>query len=894
MHLCPSCGADLVAGHRFCASCGASVDGAGDGLTQGGAGFSTPQAPDPLPPAPGREPAPAMLPGTMVAGRYRVVALVGRGGMGEVYRADDLKLGQTVALKFLPRSVGHDGPPLSRFLDEVRIARQISHPNICRVYDVGDAEGRHFLSMEFIDGEDLASLLRRIGRVPPEKAVQIARQLCAGLAAAHDQRVLHRDLKPANVMIDGRGRARITDFGLAVLQEGVPREEMGAGTPAYMAPEQLEGREVTVRSDLYSLGLVLYELFAGRPAFERGGSLRELRERRSSPPTAPSSHVDGLDPAVERVILRCLELDPALRPSSALGVAAALPGGDPLAAALAAGETPAPEVVAAAAKVGSWRPGRAAGTLVATLLLWSAAFVLTTLPLRHLSFERSPEALADRARDLLARLGHAEKPVDRAWGYSKDDRLLLRLRHQPPAGLVAAALQGQSPVVQFWYREGGDYLVPQGGSRVRPDDPPFEAPGARRLTMTTDGRLLSLRVIPGAQPARPVTRETDWSALLEAAGLNEAELEPTAPTVTPPDFADTRAAWLARATEPAGLRLRVEAAALGGVPVSFRAAPDLPAGVAAPPAAATTRERFFYLLLLTLLTSILAAALWLARRNLQAGRADRRGAMLVAAVVTAVQVLAWTVSASHAPVLAEFGLLFQDAAWVLLQTGVVWILYLALEPLLRRRSPASLVSWTRLLAGRPTDPLVGRDLLLGSLFGAATLSVGALLVVSRWRTGQDPVPAPENVAHLIGVPGLFRVFTRATVVSFVNGMGFLVLWQLFSWVLRSSTRGAIALGAVLLFGLSVAGGVGTTTLFLLAEVALIVVAIARLGLLATVTMIWLRHLAIFFPLWSGPSAWFFGESLVVFVLGALPAIWGAWAVTRGGVSHVRSGADALA
>src|SRR5262249_32416734 len=138
------------------------------------------------------------LPGTVLAGRYRILGLLGRGGMGEVYRADDLKLGQAVALKFLPANVEKDGDRLQRFLNEVKIARQISHPNVCRVYDVGEVDGHHFLSMEYVDGEDLSSLLRRIGRLPQDKAVQIARELCLGLAAAHEQGILHRDLKPAN------------------------------------------------------------------------------------------------------------------------------------------------------------------------------------------------------------------------------------------------------------------------------------------------------------------------------------------------------------------------------------------------------------------------------------------------------------------------------------------------------------------------------------------------------------------------------------------------------------------------------------------------------------------------------------------------------------------------
>src|SRR6185295_16073414 len=154
-------------------------------------------------------------PGTLLGDRYRIVGLLGRGGMGEVYRADDLHLGQPVALKFLPAKVERDPAQLERFISEVRTARQISHPNLCRVYDLGEFEGSRFLSMEYIDGDDLRVLLRRIGRLPEDKGLQIARQLCAGLAAMHDRGVLHRDLKPANVMIDGDGRVRLTDFGLA-------------------------------------------------------------------------------------------------------------------------------------------------------------------------------------------------------------------------------------------------------------------------------------------------------------------------------------------------------------------------------------------------------------------------------------------------------------------------------------------------------------------------------------------------------------------------------------------------------------------------------------------------------------------------------------------------------
>ena len=306
-------------------------------------------------------------PGTLLAGRFRIVAPLGRGGMGEVYRADDLKLGQTVALKFLPDDLMHDPGRLAQFHNEVRVARTIAHRNVCRMYDIGDADGRPFLTMEYVDGEDLSSLLRRIGRFPQEKATEVARQICAGVAAAHERGVLHRDLKPANVMIDGEGHVRLTDFGLAAVAGSV--ENIRAGTPAYMAPEQLAGREVTPRSDIYALGLVLYELYTGKRFYEATTLDDLVRLHESGATATPSSLVRDLDPTIERAIQRCLERDPARRPVSALAVSAALPGGDQLAAALAAGETPSPEMVAAAGEQSAVQPGIGLALVAFTLVM---------------------------------------------------------------------------------------------------------------------------------------------------------------------------------------------------------------------------------------------------------------------------------------------------------------------------------------------------------------------------------------------------------------------------------------------------------------------------------------------------------------------------------------------
>src|ERR1700681_4262160 len=251
-------------------------------------------------------------PGTLLAGRYRIISCLGIGGMGEVYRAADLILGQPVALKFLPESTQSNEDARRRLYHEVRLGRRISHPKVCRVYDVGAIDGQPYISMEYVDGEDLGSLLRRIGRLPGDKALQIARKLCAGLAAAHAKGVLHRDLKPANIMIDGRGQVLIMDFGLAAIADQVEGAEVRNGTPAYMAPEQIAGREVTERSDIYALGLVLYELFTGQRAF--------LTADRKVAPSAASA-VKDIDPVMERVITRCLEPDAAKRPQSALALA---------------------------------------------------------------------------------------------------------------------------------------------------------------------------------------------------------------------------------------------------------------------------------------------------------------------------------------------------------------------------------------------------------------------------------------------------------------------------------------------------------------------------------------------------------------------------------------------
>ena len=249
------------------------------------------------PDAPPHEP---LEPGALFAGRYRVVAQLGRGSMGVVYRAVDERLAQTVALKVLRTSSPARREQLAR---EVRLARQVTHPAVCRVYDFEEAGHECFLSMELVDGENLATLLLRVGRLAPDRVLAIAREVLDGLAEAHASGVLHRDLKPANLLMDAGGHVCITDFGIATGGDPADALALPAGTPAYMAPEQRSGGALSAQTDLYALGVLLYELCTGA--------------RPGNPPEPPSRRVPDVDPQLERAILSALEPDPTRRPSSA-------------------------------------------------------------------------------------------------------------------------------------------------------------------------------------------------------------------------------------------------------------------------------------------------------------------------------------------------------------------------------------------------------------------------------------------------------------------------------------------------------------------------------------------------------------------------------------------------
>ena len=814
------------------------------------------------------------VPGTILAGRYRIVGLLGKGGMGEVYRADDLKLSQPVALKFLPDSYLSDGAALARFHREVRVARQVSHRNVCRVYDIGEIDGRHYLSMEFIKGEELSSLLRRIGRLPSDKAVQIARQICAGLAAAHENGILHRDLKPANIMIDSDGNARITDFGLAGLAEEFREDEVRAGTPAYMAPEQFDGETPSVKSDIYSLGLVLYELFTGKRAFEAStlGELIELR-RSDTTPTTPTSIVKDLDPVVESVIDRCIQKDPARRPSSALQVAAALPGGDPIAAALAAGETPSPEMVAAAPKEGALQPRAAIaalGGVVALLLflLLSSKFARVE---QNLPLEKPPEVLAERARDIIASLGYQNTPVDQASGFDVDQSFARHVQSRTDEGWQLIR-SGQPLTVYYWYKQAPRYLIPDGSVLVLPSNPPLTIASMTNVTLDTRGRLVAFERQPPqvedtavAQPA-----STNWSPLFTAAGLDQTKFTPTESTWVPLMFADERAAWQGQHVDHPEIPIRIEAAAYRNRPVHFAIIFPWDRPLRQEEQHATGGERLATILLFLVFLGVLIGAVLLGRRNLQLGRSDKRGAFRLALFMFCVSALGGLIGAHHVPNLGEeLDVIFFITAYSLAMPAFIWLLYIALEPQVRRRWPRLIISWSRLMAGNLRDPMVGRDVLLGGLLGIShTAAIVFGWLIPHWVG--DPVAPPllTSPLTLSGVRTMLALFLNQNIVASVFvGFAFLFFLLLLYMILRRELLAEIGLFVTVLT-IEVAAFASASPRFVwVASIiisVIVVIMVARLGLLATMVAQLVFFLTAFYPMTTDFSVWY--ASSTVFAL----------------------------
>jgi len=646
-----------------------------------------------------------------------------------------------------------------------------------------------------------------------------------------------------------------------------------------MAPEQLAGQPASVRSDIYALGLVLFEIFTGRRAYD-AKSLQELRAlQESGTLTTPSSVVRDLDPAIERAILRCLERDPQRRPGSALAVAAALPGGDPVAAALAAGETPSPEMLIAAGETEAVPVGRALALAILALAA-IAAFVVgsvrASIP-ALVPLDKPPEVLIDRIDQLTTAIGYDSQAVDRAYGFVASS-------DYPDWARATSTRQnwwdvlrvGSPPALVFWYRTSPRPMAPlRAVASVSPTDPPADVSGMRSFVTDTRGRLVEFHATPPQLDAAEPAPAPDWRPLFDAAGLDMAAFKPTAPEWTPRDFADLRAAWQGPLVDRPDLTVRVEAASYRGRPTSFAIVGPWTRPRRQEPLTRSTMQ---------ILSGVLSAIVWnvallsgvlLARRHLKTNKADRRGANALTLVLFLGFTIGWLFAAHHTPAPdVELSRFLTAIGIILLQVGTVWVLYLAIEPYARRFWPDGLLGWTRLMSGRFRDPRVGHDVLVGAVVG------GVMLLAELGRTLVAPllgakagVPPFGDFLNMLGHSSWLLLNITQVAYNALESALFigLVLVGLRLIVRRSWI--AVALGMLIIATVSdngrfVSNGWAEATFGLIA-VLILAFTILRFGLLTTAVMFFVDNAVSSAPLSLAPSAWWAlaGDIAIALVVG---------------------------
>jgi serine/threonine-protein kinase len=553
-------------------------------------------------------------------------------------------------------------------------------------------------------------------------------------------------------MLDAQGRVRITDFGLAVAMHDEAAADI-SGTPAYMAPEQLAGKGATVRSDIYALGLVLYELYTGRRAFT-ATTLPEIRDAKEhAAPVHPSELRDGMDPAVDRLIVRCIASDPRLRPASASQLAAALPGGDPLAAAIAAGETPSPEMVAAAGETGglSVRAVVACAVMILSALPPTVMWMARMNPLLAQPLPTPPDVLAATAQQVKRTFGYTTRAAESVYGLESDDAYLSYqmgqegryLRYRQGRSGNDSTAQGPKvavpTAVRFWYRESPASLqTDRSASSLGVITPTVPAPimsGMIGIVLDSHARLREFYAVPPEVERHGGEAAVDWRAAFDAAALDYSRFAPTEPEWLSIGGSDHRSAWVF--DDGGSGEVRVEAASWRGRPVFFRVVQPWTPLSRMPPIDPSRRPPGWLApALVALILPPLTFVFVLTRNNLRKRRADLRGAARLAAFVCAIEIAAEVVTTptlygGAGPVWEAFGVM----PFALFYSAIAWVAYVAIEPQMRRRWPEFMISWSRLLGGQPRDPLVGSHVLLGILCGLL------MTVLSSMNGHQTAAPA---------------------------------------------------------------------------------------------------------------------------------------------------------
>ena len=733
---------------------------------------------------------PALASGTVI-GAYRIVEQIAAGGMGEVYRAHDTKLGRDVAVKVLPPTLANDRDRLARLEREARLLAALNHPNIAHVYGLEESNGTRALVMELVEGETLAERIAR-GPVPITEALPIARQMCEALEAAHDHGIIHRDLKPANVKVRPDGTVKVLDFGLAKVVDTAAPSTAGAsptqraaatlpglilGTAAYMSPEQASGKPVDRRTDLWAFGAVFMEMLTGRQVF--GGEsvshvlaavLTAEPEWSTLPPATPGG--------IHRLLRRCLHKDRRKRLDSAavaaLEIEDASGTAEPWSHSFG---TPSPAMVAATPTTGAVAP-TAAWCLLTAIVGGSVAIAQAGgTSIAPSQVPKPPEVLAERAREILSESTELPVPsADRAfwwWSAEADDR------------------------VRFTYRDSSSFLIPANLFRfVLADDPAPDPTRMRMVTLEADGTLST----------RSPTTRTVWS-------------RPT-----------------------------------GGM---------------------ARGELVYWVLIL----SAFVASCVLARRSLRAGEGDRRGAWRLGVTVGLGSLLFAALEAHHvSSVVDELAWLLGVTGWAGLWGAFCWLAYVGFEPYGRRWWPSALISWTRVLAGRFLDPLVGRHILLGLCVGI--MSTALAMVYSHFARRNAPPFVVQIALEALRSSAAFGGGVVAAVVNaVVTSLGTLAVLVSFRLIFHRTWLAAMALTV-----LAIPAFANGTSGFDIALTAILLtvnlVVLLKLGVIAHMALLVISFL-MWLPLTLDPNAWFFGQSLSVVLLIAALATYAFLAALGG-------------
>jgi serine/threonine-protein kinase len=588
-------------------------------------------------------------------------------------------------------------------------------------------------------------------------------------------------------------------------------------------------------------------------------------------------------------------------------VAAALPGGDPIAAALAAGETPSPEMVAAAPKQGSLRPPVALALLaamfvgVAVIVFFSGRVALH----RFVPLKKSPDDLKERAGEIARRAGYTAPPLDTAHGFAEEYEYLDYVwKHDASPDRWEKLKTGQPPAITFWYRQSPRYLEAYDYWRIVPQDPPNEISGMLLVKLDTTGRLTYFEAAPpqvdetgdvnantnanananasaNANPdanTNAANAAPAWSSLFQEAGLDIANFRQIESSWTPPHHADARAAWEGTYPGRPELPLRVEAAAYRGKLIYFELIGTWQRPNRQTPFEGSGAQKTFSALLLTFYFGALTLGALLAWRNLRLGRGDRRGAFRLALFTFALRMIYWIFFAHHVPTVGEVAGQFVGG----LQSAVYWasfigLMYLALEPFLRRRWPEWIISWSRLLAGDFRDPLIGRDVLVGAVFGICIpLAQYAQLLLPPLFSGKPPSLArtsnllPEY--GLLGLGGFVPLLANQTAASIMFPFIIVSVLLFFTMLLRRKRLGIAATWLLFFAALNLNFSDPTLLSVLFGAIAptILLVVLTRFGLLALIATHFFTHILPFYPVTTELSAWYATSFLLqLFVLGVV-------------------------